>query len=217
MMRKVSVFFCLIVMGLFLSNCATVVSLVTEGGLDQEISFDSNPPGVQILQGGGLPLGVTPLTVKIERSKSMFILAKKEGYEDQSIRLAHHFNYWFWGGIICCGLLGSTTDMADDAVIKYDPTKYFITMNPKNASIEQQQQFGRTKTARSLMLVGYSTIRQNLASGHGEYLSSLLAALNVSDSGKDQAVGKLQTLALETHDALEFSNRVLEIFPMSSL
>ena len=87
-MRKVSTLVCSIVLGLFVTGCASVVSWISEGGLDQEMSFTSEPPGAQLFLNGGVPIGVTPLLkVKIERSKINFIVAKKEGFEDQSVLL----------------------------------------------------------------------------------------------------------------------------------
>ena len=108
MMRKISALLCGAMLGLFLTGCASVVSLVSEGGLDQKMQITSDPPGAKVFLMGSIPLGETPLlSAKVERAKNTFLVLKKEGYEDQNLLLKHNFNFWFWGNIICCGLLGT--------------------------------------------------------------------------------------------------------------
>lgn len=186
-MRKVTASICVIVLGLFFSGCASVVSLVSEGGLDQGMTFTSEPPGAQILLLGATPLGTTPIPkVKVERAKNTFLVVKKDGFEDQTIHLRDHFNYWFWGNIICCGLLGSTTDVADGATVQLDPTTYHFNLNPKKASLEERQQLAKSRWMRNLMLVGYPQIQQDLARGHGEYLSSVLSMLAIPENSRER-------------------------------
>lgn len=191
-------------------GCASVVSFVTEGGLDQELTFTSDPPGVKLFLNGGVPIGETPLTnVKVERSKTAFVVAKKEGFEEQSIHLKHHFNYWFFGNFIFGGLLGSTTDFGNGAVVQLDPTTYHVNMTPKKASLEQMQQHAKTKRARNLMLVGYPQIQADLARGTGEYLSSVLAVLHVTDGQREEAVDRLRKFSADSKSAPEFAEKVL--------
>ena len=217
-MRKVSALFCMTVLGLFLTSCASVVSLVTEGGLDQEMKITSDPPGAQVFLMGSVPLGETPLlATKFERSKNTFLVLKKEGYDDRNILLMHRFNPWFWGNIICCGLLGSTTDSMNDSTIQLNPTQYHVLLVLKNVSLEQTEQYARFKTARNLTLRGYSEIQQNLAMGHGEYLTSLLVTLRVPESEQGDTIRQLQELMLDSKDPLEFSDKVLDSFHLSRL
>ena len=213
MRRRMSALICVTVLGLSLTACANVVSLISEGGLDQKMSFTSDPPGAKVFLMGSIPLGETPLVdTKIERTKNTFLVLKKEGYEDQNLLLKHRFNPWFWGNIICCGLLGSTTDATTDATVQLSPTQYHVVMNPKKASLEQKEQFVKIKTARNLTLRGYSEVQQNLAVGHGEYLTSLLVTLRVSESEQDDAIRQLQKLMVDSKDPLDFSDKVLDRF-----
>jgi PEGA domain-containing protein len=217
-MGKINALFCMTVLGLFLTSCASVVSLVTEGGLDQEMKITSDPPGAQVFLMGSVPLGETPLlATKFERSKNTFLVVRKEGYDDQNILLKHRFNPWFWGNIICCGLLGSTTDSVNDSTIQFSPTQYHILLIQKNVSLEQTEQFARIKTARNLTLRGYSEVQQNLAVGDGEYLASLLVTLRVPESEQGDAIRQLQELMVVSKDPLEFSDKVLDSFHLSRL
>ena len=139
-MKRISALLCVVVLGLSLTCCASVVSLISEGGIDQEMTFTSEPPGAQVLLLGATPLGSTPISkVKVARAKNTFIIVKLDGFEDQTVQIKDSFNYWFWGNIICCGLLGSTTDGVDGATVKLDPTTYHFNLNPKKASLEERQ------------------------------------------------------------------------------
>ena len=218
-MRRISALFCMTVMGLFLTSCASVVSLVSEGGLDQKMNVTSDPPGATVFLMGSIPLGMTPLVdTKIARAKNTFLVLKKEGYDDdQNILLTHHFNYWFWGNFVIGGLFGSTTDSVNDSTIQLSPTQYHVLLTPKKISLEQTEQFAQIKTARNLTLRGYSDVQQNLAVGGGEYLASLLTTLRVPESKQGDAIRQLKELMLDSKDPLEFSDKVLDNFHLSRL
>jgi hypothetical protein len=193
-------------------GCASIVSLATEDGLEQKITFNSDPSGVKLFLNGTKPLGETPLARKIERSENQFVIAKKEGFEDQRILLTHHFNHWFWGNVIFGGLIGSTVDYADSAVVEIDPTTYYITMMPQKMSFEQRRQYVKTRGARNLLLVGYPYIQEDLARGEGEYLMSVLTMLKVRSGEKEQALNRLKKISVESKGAPEFAERVLIVF-----
>jgi hypothetical protein len=150
--------------------------------------------------------------VKVARAKNTFIVVKMDGFEDQTIHIRDQFNYWFWGNIICCGLLGSTTDLADGATVKLDPATYHFNLNPKKASLEERQYLAKTRWMRNLMLVGYPHIQQDLAKGQGEYLSSVLSMLAVAENNRDQAIGRLRQLSEESQAAPDFAEKVLRDF-----
>lgn len=209
-MKRVSALVCVTVLGLFLPGCASVASLISEGGLDQEMNLTSEPSGAQVLLLGATPLGTTPIPkVKIARAKNTFLIVKMDGFEDQTIQIKDNFNYWFWGNIICCGLLGSATDLADGATVKLDPTTYHVNLNPIKASLEERQNLAKTHWMRNMMLVGYPHIQQELARGRGEYLSSVLDMLAVPENNRDHAIGRLRQLSEESNAAPEFAEKVL--------
>jgi|KBSMisStaDraftv2_1062788.scaffolds.fasta_scaffold19567_2 PEGA domain len=217
-MGRISTLFCLAVLGLLFTGCAGLVSLISEGGLDQKMKITSDPPGAKVFLMGSIPLGETPLVdVKIERSKNTFLVLKKEGYDDQNLLLKHRFNPWFWGNILGLGFYGSTTDAMTDATVDLSPTEYYVLLNLKKASLEQREQIARIKTARNLTLRGYSEVQQNLAVGAGEYLTSLLTTLRVPESERGEAIRQLQELMLHSKDQLEFSDNVLDSFHLSRL
>ena len=201
---------------LFSVGCASVVSLITEGSTKQKVTFNSDPPGVKLFAFGDeeRTLGLTPLTVELERAKGTFVVAKKEGYEDKNIHIQHHFNYWFWGNIICCGLLGSTTDgISSETTVEYDPDEYFITMKQTNASQEERKWQKAKMEARHFILYNYAPIGKELAQGEGEYLASLYKLLGIDDTNMQlQSFGQLKTLYREAKNIPEFSQLVLDRF-----
>lgn len=217
-MGRISTLVCVAFLGLLFTGCASLVSWVSEGGLDQKMDITSDPPGAQVFYMGSIPLGITPLMEsKFERAKNTFLIVKKEGYDDQNILLKHHFNNWFWGNILGLGLYGSTTDSMTDATVQLSPTQYHVLLNPKKVSLEQAEHFARIKTARNLTLRGYSDVQQNLAAGNGEHLASLLITLRVPESEQGDAIRQLQELMLASKDPLEFSDKVLDSFHLSRL
>lgn len=92
---------------------------------------------------------------------------------------------------------------------------YHVVLNPRKASGEQREKVARMKTARNLTLIGYSEVQQNLAVGHGEYLSSLLVTLRVPESEHGNAIRQLQELIADSADPLDFSDKVLDRFHVS--
>ena len=214
-MRRVNALLSLTVLGLFLPGCASVASLISEGGLDQEMTFTSEPSGAQVLLLGATPLGSTPIPkVKVARAKNTFVIVKLDGFEDQTVQITDKFNNWFWGNIICCGLLGSTTDGVDGATVKLDPTTYHFNLNPRKASLEERQHLAKIRWMRNLMLVGYPHIQQDLAQGRGEYLSSILGMLGVPENNRDYVIGRLRQLSEEFQAAPEFAEKILKDYAM---
>jgi len=97
------------------------------------------------------------------------------------------------------------------------PSQYHVLLIQKKISLEQTEQFAQMKTARNLTLRGYSDVQQNLAVGGGEYLASLLTTLRVPESEQGDTIRQLQKLMLDSKDALEFSDKVLDRFHLSRL
>jgi hypothetical protein len=105
----------------------------------------------------------------------------------------------------------------NDSTIQLNPTQYHVLLVLKNVSLEQTEQYAQFKSARNLTLRGYSEVQQNLAMGHGEYLTSLLVTLRVPESEQGDTIRQLQELMLDSKDPLEFSDKVLDSFHLSRL
>jgi hypothetical protein len=195
------------------SGCATLV----DGG-SQNVTFNSHPNGAKLLH-NGVQIGVTPLTADLDRSEDTVILAQKEGYHDQQIQLQTKANAWIWGNIICCGLLGSTTDTASGAAIEYSPNTYYVTLEPKEShqySKTQDVPLDKDKKVRGYIIRNFDDIAKDLAKGDGEYLSALYTMLDIPEAEYKLMHKKLTVMATENKEAPPFAKAVLEKYGTSA-
>jgi len=202
------------------TGCASIVSWINEGGIDQqEVFFTSDPLGVELYSFDNIKLGETPLTVKIQRVKSAPDLqktkftAKKKGYEDQTFFLRYELNPWFWGNVIGAqfGVLLSTTDYANDAIHEYDPDQYFITLKKKSASFEDSQRLKARMKIRNFILNNYYNIGFELARGEGEYILSLYQLLDIKNrTAQRQSLGQIRKIYKNSRKIPDFATEVLE-------
>lgn len=110
-------------MALFLNGCATIIK-----GSDQALIFQSSPEGAQVII-DGVPVGVTPLTIKLPKNTSEVVMVKKEGYATKTIPITKHFDgvtalSFFWDF--------STTDFLSGAAYEYSPNSYYFELKKNN-------------------------------------------------------------------------------------
>lgn len=179
-----------------LSACGTIFN-----GSSQKVSFDSNVKNVRIYENGNY-LCTTPCTEKIAHgSDTYYLTAKKDGYEDVTLRLVPSASGWFWMNIITGGLLGSTTDYASGGMWTYDRDSFFVEMEKagrKDVSANRSQ-------IRKYVLKNYAEIRKEIASGDkdGDYLTEL-ALLT------DMSVQEVSALGESASNGIEFTRLLLD-------
>ena len=190
-------------------GCATIVV-----GDKQSLTFDSAPAGAQIIM-NGTAMGVTPATITIKKSdyQNATVIFKKEGYTDQYATLHTKTSGWYWGNIICCGLLGSTTDSSTGAMLEYEPAKFFVTMPPVKASLGEMARLDDQNRVRTYILHSHHHLVSDLAKGSGEHLSSLYVLLGLTEVRQKEAIRELQTLATISENTPAFAEAVLNAFP----
>lgn len=112
---------------LSMTGCATLFS-----GTDDEVYFESEPPGAEILV-DGLKRGETPATLELDRPGfgETTVTLRMDGYEDRTFELDKDFtavsvlnlgNILFWG-----------IDIATGAVMNYSREGYTIELDPETA------------------------------------------------------------------------------------
>ena len=106
-----------------LSGCATIMS-----GTTQAITIDSQPQGAEVSIDGAY-VGVTPLTIKIAKSKKETITIKKDGFRTVSRDMTKNFDPV---GIINIFWDLSTTDFITGAAMEYEPNSYFFELQPES-------------------------------------------------------------------------------------
>jgi PEGA domain len=215
----------LILLAMVSSGCATIID-----GSSQPVTFNSSPNGARIYV-NGMEVGTTPLIMPVKRSKTTMLLAKKDGYEDQSLLLQTKLNPYFWGNIIFYGgLFSSTTDFASDAMIEYSPNMYYITLNPipllqsngggfaveRGARTRIEQVGMRTeRQVRTFILRYHADLTNDISRGQGEYLSSLYTMLHLPESG--ETLKRLRSIAARNQEPLSFAEVVLMQYPVDDL
>lgn len=99
-------------------------------GTLQEVFFDSNPSGAEILHDTEV-VGTTPTKLTFRKSSAQPRLTfRKEGYKPRTITVEHRLDDYFWGNIIIGGTTGSMTDDSTGAMYQYSPGEYVVTLEP---------------------------------------------------------------------------------------
>lgn len=178
----------LIILLFLLNSCATIIS-----GTTQEVSFNSEPQGVEVTVGGKI-IGKTPLTIQLDKKSGQTVEFNLEGYKRQTRSLETTVDGWFWGNILIGGLIGSTTDGISGSIHEYSPNQYYVTMvadssNPLN---EIKSEKARVK---EFIVMGYNKIMTDIAKGEGEYLDSLVSILKIQDSNRTESIKKIKSLS----------------------
>jgi hypothetical protein len=199
----------LLITPMLILGCATIVV-----GDKQSLTFDSEPAGAQIII-NGKPEGVTPATITIKKSdyQNATVVFKKEGYTDQQATLHTKMTGWFWGNILIGGLFGSTTDSSTGAMLEYEPAKFFVTMPPAKASLNEMARLDYQNRVRAYILFSHQHLVSDLAKGSGEHLSSLYVLLGLTEARQQGALRELRTLAAISDNAPAFAEAVLKILP----
>lgn len=119
--------FAVLLTATLLTGCATIFT-----GTKDRITFNSEPPGAMVYI-DGIEQGVTPLTIKINRSiNDKDVEFKLDGYETRLITLSKSFNVV--SAINLGNLFGWAIDAITGSVMKYDRKSYDIKLRNQTTS-----------------------------------------------------------------------------------
>ncbi len=121
----------LIIAVLVLSSCSAIFN-----GSKDMVSINSDPGGAKVIIDGANQ-GVTPMSVSLKRGKNHVIEIKMEGYDYYKLTTDNTITGWFWGNLICGGILGLVIDLATGSAYDVDPDIISVTLSKKSAMIEQ--------------------------------------------------------------------------------
>ena len=98
----------------FFFFCATIVS-------DSRYTYnvDSQPQGARvsvIVRGAEMTTFKTPGMTSVDMKQDYMLKFTLDGYETQTILLEKGLNYWFFGNILCGGLIGIVVDIVTGAM-----------------------------------------------------------------------------------------------------
>lgn len=160
---------------LLLSGCATMFSKSSD-----TIMIKTEPPGAEVYLGADL-LGTTPLTYTFKRNtfEQKALNIRKAEYKTKELNLGRTlepvalFNFGFFlttGGATSWGI-----DALTGAMIKYNPSSYFIDLEPIDRKPESSDINQRGRIL--FVLLNYGSLRDNIARRDGEYLHAYYKAL----------------------------------------
>lgn len=195
---------------LMLGSCSTIVT-----GPTQTLTFNSTPTGATVSISGKV-IGITPITVTLEKQTNQMLTFQKEGYKTYTTPLVTTVNEWFFGNILIGGLLGSTTDAASGSIHKYHPDHYLVQLVPEDESIPAAISKPSADKLTEFVVTSGADIRLALTTGSGESLDALLDMLNVSHSGSESAIKEIKRLAGEYSDDYQWAQAIAQAFLISS-
>ena len=115
----------------FLVSCSSIFN-----GSKDEVTINSNPIEAEITI-DGMKMGVTPKTVELKRGKIHVIEIRKSGFESYKIATSNSIAGWFWGNLLCGGVIGMVIDLATGNAYDVDPDVIDVTLNKGTGMLEK--------------------------------------------------------------------------------
>jgi uncharacterized protein YceK len=118
----------LMVMVLIVAGCATIMK-----GSDQEVRINSTPSQAQVtvktMAGVNFWEGSTPAHVKLAKKNEYVVTISMQGYKESTVNVTHSgIEGWFWGNLICGGVIGIVVDAVNGAMHKLAPEEISVTL-----------------------------------------------------------------------------------------
>lgn len=146
-MKKLMV--CALALGL--GACGSVTR-----GTSNDVTFNSDPPGAQMLTSTGLTCPATPCTLPIPRKQEFIATFSLEGYREQQVQVVTEVSgggaAGFAGNVLVGGVIGMGVDVATGAALDHKPNPVFARLEPLVApraapAQRQRQRRGRPPTS----------------------------------------------------------------------
>ncbi len=90
-------------------------------GSQQDVEVKASESGAEIIINGN-NMGKTPATIKLQRGKDHIVEIKKSGYDTYRITTGQSITGWFWGNLLCGGLVGMVIDLATGNAYDVEPS-----------------------------------------------------------------------------------------------
>ncbi len=108
-------------------SCSTIMN-----GSKSEVKVTSNPTDAIVFV-NNMELGPTPAILRLQRGETHLIEIKKPGYKDYRITTSREITGWFWGNIICGGLVGGAIDLITGNAYDVEPKYINVNLNKDTA------------------------------------------------------------------------------------
>ncbi|KPH82133.1 translation initiation factor 2 [Bosea vaviloviae] len=118
-----------IAVALSVSACGTVTR-----GSNEDVTFNSEPPGAKVLTSTGLVCNATPCTFPISRKQEFIATFELPGHHSQQVAVKTEVSgggaAGMAGNILVGGVVGIVVDASTGATLDHSPNPVFVTMSP---------------------------------------------------------------------------------------
>jgi hypothetical protein len=125
--NKILVGATVIVFLLTLIGCATVFK-----GTTQDVALNSNPQkaSVKVKSMAGVEIfsGTTPTAVKLPKKSEYIVTIDMQGYKPSTVQITQSLEGWFWGNLICGGVIGMIIDYVSGAMWDLEPEQVSVSL-----------------------------------------------------------------------------------------
>lgn len=125
----------LVIAGLALSlgACASIVR-----GTDEDVAFQSTPPGATVMTSTGLSCAATPCLIKIPRKDEFVASFALPGYAPRDVQVTTKVSgggaAGFAGNVLVGGAIGAGVDVYNGASLDHDPNPVVADLRPAGAA-----------------------------------------------------------------------------------
>jgi hypothetical protein len=103
-------------------------------GSMQKVTVNSSESGATVTI-DGTNHGNTPATVSLKRGKPHIIEVKKAGFDTYKVTTDNSITGWFWGNLLCGGLVGMVIDLATGNAYDIEPDVVNAQLVKSHASL----------------------------------------------------------------------------------
>jgi hypothetical protein len=116
------------VAGLFVIGCATIMK-----GTKQKVLLSSTPSQAKVIiktvSGMTAFEGTTPATAELSKKDEYIVTVSLAGYKDKSVNITQEgIEGWFWGNLLCGGVIGIVVDVTNGAMHKLSPEQINVEL-----------------------------------------------------------------------------------------
>lgn len=114
----------IVIVGLMLTGCATIVN-----GERQEFRVISEPSGSAVFV-DGFHRGITPTIVEMKRNQSHAVTVERPGYKPYRTTVDRSFTGWIFGNLAFGGIIGLFIDLSTGATYEFSPDSLHVVFPP---------------------------------------------------------------------------------------
>jgi hypothetical protein len=105
----------LISLSFVFTSCSSIIN-----GSMSAVSVNSSPTNA-IVKVNGMDAGRTPSVIKLKRGDSHIIEVKLDGFQTYKVVTSNSIAGWFWGNLLCGGIVGIIVDLATGNAYDVEP------------------------------------------------------------------------------------------------